>query len=219
MTRSKIAISLPKDQLARVHREIRAGRAQSVSGYIARVLAEHQVLRLEVAVQHALLMDVAEREHQLAEQLQRLFRSERAIGQAAVEVAAGEELPFKQAAVTSQGSAIELRINAEDPDNNFRGSPGTITKLRLPGGPGIRFDSHVYEGYTIVPYYDSLIGKLIVHRPTRAESLACMRRALDEFVIEGIKTTIPLAKKIFNHSAFIEGRVDTTFIERTWPFK
>ena len=86
----------------------------------------------------------------------------------------------------------------------------------MPGGPGVRFDSHVHEGYTIGPYYDSLIGKLIVHRPTRAEALACMRRALDEFIIEGIKTTIPLAKKIFGHSAFIEGRVDTTFVERTW---
>ena len=86
----------------------------------------------------------------------------------------------------------------------------------MPGGLGVRFDSHIHEGYTVGPYYDSLIGKLIVHRSTREESLATMRRAIDEFQIEGIKTTLPLAKKIFSHSAFIEGRVDTTFIERTW---
>jgi acetyl-CoA carboxylase biotin carboxylase subunit len=135
-----------------------------------------------------------------------------------IKIASGEELPWKQRNVPCHGSAIELRINAEDPQNNFRGSPGKITKLRVPGGPGVRFDSHVYEGYTIGPYYDSLIGKLIVHRPTRAESLATMRRALSEFVIEGVATTIPLAREIFNHSSFIEGHVDTTFIERTWSF-
>jgi acetyl-CoA carboxylase biotin carboxylase subunit len=89
-----------------------------------------------------------------------------------------------QRAVRCDGVAIEVRINAEDPDNDFQGSPGTITKLRVPGGPGVRFDSHVHEGYTIGPYYDSLIGKLIVHRNTRPEALACLRRALDEFVIE-----------------------------------
>jgi len=133
-----------------------------------------------------------------------------------IRVAAGEKLTMKQKSVPCNGSSIELRINAEDPDNDFCGSPGTITKLRVPGGRGIRFDSHVYQGYTIGPYYDSLIGKLIVHRPSRSEALSCMRRALDEFVIEGIKTTIPLAKKIFNHSAFIDGQVDTNFVERTW---
>lgn len=132
-----------------------------------------------------------------------------------IRVAAGEKLPFTQKQVTTRGSAIEVRINAEDPDNDFRGSPGTITKLRLPGGPGVRIDSHVYEGYRISPYYDSMIGKLIVHRESRDEALACMRRALDEFVIEGVKTTIPLAKKIFRHPEFIAGRVDTGFLERT----
>jgi len=133
-----------------------------------------------------------------------------------IRVAAGEKLAFSQADLTATGCAIELRVNAEDPENDFRGSPGKITKLRVPGGPGIRFDSHVYEGYIISPYYDSMIGKLIVYRPTRQEALACMRRALDEFVIEGIKTTIPLAKKMFAHPAFIEGKVDTKFVERTW---
>ena len=133
-----------------------------------------------------------------------------------IRLAAGEKLDLKQRSIPCDGSAIELRINAEDPDNDFRSSPGTITKLRVPGGPGIRFDSHVHEGYTISPYYDSLLGKLIVHRSSREDALSCMRRALDEFVVEGIKTTIPLAKKVFNHSSFIEGQVDTNFIERTW---
>ena len=132
-----------------------------------------------------------------------------------IRVAAGEELPFKQKQITHSGSAIEARINAEDPDHGFRGSPGTITKLRIPGGPGVRFDSHVYQGYTIGPYYDSMIGKLIVYKPTRDEALACMRRALSEFVIEGIQTTIPLLQKIFSNASFIKGEVDTTFIERT----
>lgn len=131
-----------------------------------------------------------------------------------IRVAAGEVLPWAQADIECRGSAIELRINAEDPDNDFRGSPGKITKLRLPGGPGVRFDSHVYEGYVIPPYYDSMIGKLIVHKPTRAESIACLRRCLDEFVLEGVKTTIPLLKKILNHSAFVEGRMHTTFVEQ-----
>ncbi|MCA9049950.1 MAG: acetyl-CoA carboxylase biotin carboxylase subunit [Planctomycetaceae bacterium] len=131
-------------------------------------------------------------------------------------VASGEKLSFTQDQIPCSGSAIELRVNAEDPENGFRGSPGKITKLRIPGGNGVRFDSHVYEGYTISPYYDSMIGKLIVHKPTRDESIACMKRCLREFTIEGIKTTLPLAARMFNHSAFVEGTVDTTFVERTW---
>ncbi len=133
-----------------------------------------------------------------------------------IRVAAGEELPFKQKQIEHFGSAIEARINAEDPAHGFRGSPGTITKLRIPGGRGVRFDSHVYQGYTIGPYYDSMIGKLIVHQPTRDEALSCMRRALSEFEIEGVQTTIPLLREIFSNAAFISGAVDTTFIERTW---
>lgn len=133
-----------------------------------------------------------------------------------IRIAAGEPLPFKQKQIECRGCAIEVRINAEDPANNYRGSPGKITKLRLPGGPGVRLDTHVYEGYTIGPYYDSLIGKLIVHKPTREEAFACMRRALDEFRVEGIKTTIPLLREIFVNKDFIAGKVDTTYIERTW---
>ena len=131
-----------------------------------------------------------------------------------IRVAAGEPLPWKQRAIQCNGHAIEVRINAEDPDNEFRGSPGRITKLRVPGGNGVRWDSHVHEGYVVGPYYDSMIGKLIVHKPTREQAIACMKRCLDEFVIEGIKTTIPLLSRILNNSAFVEGRMDTTFIEQ-----
>jgi acetyl-CoA carboxylase biotin carboxylase subunit len=131
-----------------------------------------------------------------------------------IRIAAGEPLPWKQRNLPQNGSAIEVRINAEDPENDFRGSPGRITRLRVPGGNGVRFDSHVHEGYVIPPYYDSMIGKLIVHKPTRPEAIACLRRCLDEFVLEGVKSTIPLLKRILHQSAFIEGRMDTTFIEQ-----
>ncbi|MEN6406334.1 MAG: acetyl-CoA carboxylase biotin carboxylase subunit [Thermoguttaceae bacterium] len=131
-------------------------------------------------------------------------------------VAAGEELPFRQEDIVQRGAAIECRINAEDPEKRFRPTPGTITKLRIPGGFGVRFDSHVHEGYTVSPYYDSMIGKLIVHQPTRPEAIACMRRALSELHIEGVKTTTPLQQKILEHPAFQRAEVDTTFIERTF---
>ncbi|MFN0052655.1 MAG: acetyl-CoA carboxylase biotin carboxylase subunit [Planctomycetales bacterium] len=134
-----------------------------------------------------------------------------------IRVAAGEELPMRQKQIPLVGSAIEARINAEDTTKGFRGSPGRITKLRIPGGPGVRFDSHVYQDYFIGPNYDSMIGKLIVHKPTREEAFACMRRALAEFVVEGVQTTIPLLREIFANTAFQKGEVDTTFIERTWP--
>ncbi|MEZ5951706.1 MAG: ATP-grasp domain-containing protein [Planctomycetaceae bacterium] len=133
-----------------------------------------------------------------------------------IRVAAGEELQLKQRNIKTEGHAIEVRINAEDPENGYRGSPGRITKLRVPGGLGVRFDSHVHEGYMISPYYDSMIGKLIVHRPTREEAINCVREALGEFVIEGVKTTIPLARRILGHAAFQEGKIDTTFLERTF---
>jgi acetyl-CoA carboxylase biotin carboxylase subunit len=131
-----------------------------------------------------------------------------------IRVAAGEPLAFRQEDVVARGSAIECRINAEDPANEFRPSPGLITRWQVPGGPGVRLDTHVVPGYRVPPNYDSLVAKLIVHQPTRPAALACMRRALAEFVVEGIKTTIPIHKEIFNNSAFIDGMVDTTFIER-----
>lgn len=136
---------------------------------------------------------------------------------AQIRVAAGEPLPFRQEDIPHHGVAIECRINAEDPDKNFRPTPGQITQLFIPGGFGVRFDSHIHQGYVVSPYYDSLIGKLVVHQPTRSEAIACMRRALAELRIEGIKTTVPLHQRIMSHSAFAEARVDTTFIERTWP--
>ena len=133
-----------------------------------------------------------------------------------IRIAAGERLAFGQQDVVHRGCAVECRINAEDPANGFRPSPGMVTRWQPPGGPGVRLDSHVVSGYRVPPNYDSLVAKLLVHQPTRAEALACMRRALNEFRVEGIKTTIPLHREIFNHSAFIEGQVDTTFIERNW---
>jgi acetyl-CoA carboxylase biotin carboxylase subunit len=133
-----------------------------------------------------------------------------------IKVAAGERLAFPQKNIEHRGVAIECRINAEDPAADFRPSAGTITRWQPPGGPGVRIDTHVCQGYRVPPNYDSMIAKLLVHQPTRAEALAVMRRALAEFKVEGIKTTIPILREIFNHSAFIEGRVDTTFIERNW---
>ena len=131
-----------------------------------------------------------------------------------IRIAAGEPLPFTQADISTNGHSFECRINSEDPDHDFRPSPGRITVLRLPGGPGVRWDSHAQVGYTVPPNYDSLVGKLIVHAPTRDEAMARMRRALDELVIEGIQTTIPLHRRIFRNRDFIENRVDTTWVER-----
>ncbi len=133
-----------------------------------------------------------------------------------IRIAAGEPLRFKQEEIVQRGCAIECRINAEDPANGFRPSPGRITLWAPPGGPGVRLDSHVISGYQVPPNYDSLVAKLLVHQPTRAQAIATMRRALGEFRVEGIHTTIPLHREIFTHSAFIAGQVDTTFIERHW---
>lgn len=149
-------------------------------------------------------------EHPVSEQVSGIDLIEQQI-----RVASGEKLPFSQEEIPCNGCSMEVRINAEDPENNFRPSPGTITKLRIPGGRGVRFDSHVHEGYVISPYYDSMIGKLIVHRPTRAEAIACMLRALDEFVIEGVKTSVPLLRQILRDPTFQAGKVDTRWLERT----
>jgi acetyl-CoA carboxylase biotin carboxylase subunit len=132
-----------------------------------------------------------------------------------IRIAAGEKLGFSQDQVRHSGHAIECRINAEDPERNFAPCPGEIQELRLPGGPGVRLDSHVYAGYRIPPNYDSMIAKLIVHRPTRDEAIATMRRALTEFHISPIKTTIPLLLQIMDNQHFRRGQVDTGFIERT----
>ncbi len=131
-----------------------------------------------------------------------------------IQIAAGEKLTLRQKDIPRNGSAIEVRINAEDPEHGFRPSPGPIVEFRAPGGLGVRFDSHACAGYTISPYYDSLIGKLIVHRPTREEAIRCMRRCLDEFHISPLKTTVPLLKQIFEHSDFLNANIDTGFVER-----
>lgn len=133
-----------------------------------------------------------------------------------IRIAAGEPLGYGQEDIQQRGCAIECRINAEDPAADFRPSPGTVTRWQVPGGPGVRVDSHVVTGYRVPPNYDSLVAKLIVYQPTRAKAIATMLRALAEFVVEGIKTTIPLHREIFSHSSFVEGQVDTTFVERNW---
>jgi len=130
-----------------------------------------------------------------------------------IRIASGEPLGFRQEEIQFQGSAIECRINAEDPSNNFKPTPGTITRMLTPGGLGVRLDTHVYQGYTIPPFYDSMIGKLIVHKKDRGAAIAAMRRALDEFIVEGVKTTIPLYKEIFKHFHFLKGNINTGFIE------
>jgi acetyl-CoA carboxylase biotin carboxylase subunit len=136
-----------------------------------------------------------------------------------IRIAAGEPLGFTQDEVVHRGCAIECRINSEDPSANFRPSPGVITRWQPPGGPGVRLDTHVIAGYRVPPNYDSLVAKLLVHRPTRDQALATLRRALDEFHVEGIHTTIPLHREIVRHKNFLAGQVDTTFIERTpWTF-
>jgi acetyl-CoA carboxylase biotin carboxylase subunit len=113
-----------------------------------------------------------------------------------IKIAAGQRLKLSQKDIFCNSHSIECRINAEDPDNNFMPSPGKVTKYSPAGGPGVRIDSHLYEGYTIPPYYDSLIAKLIVHAETREEAIKRMQRALSEFVVEGIKTTIPFHLKV-----------------------
>jgi acetyl-CoA carboxylase biotin carboxylase subunit len=133
-----------------------------------------------------------------------------------IRIAAGEKLSLTQDQVERRGSAIEVRINAEDPAAGFRPSPGLITAWKPPGGPGIRLDTHVSAGYRVPPNYDSLVAKLLVHRPTRDEAIDTMRRALAEFHVEGIKTTIPILRDILNDIAFREAKVDTTYIERTY---
>ncbi|MBI2080777.1 MAG: acetyl-CoA carboxylase biotin carboxylase subunit [candidate division NC10 bacterium] len=128
-------------------------------------------------------------------------------------IAAGERLPFRQEEILLRGHAIECRVNAEDPEE-FLPSPGKIAALRLPGGPGVRVDTHAYAGYTIPPYYDSLVAKLIVRGQDRAESLSRMRRALHEFLVQGIKTTIPFHLRVMDHPDFVKGAVSTNFLER-----
>jgi acetyl-CoA carboxylase biotin carboxylase subunit len=131
-----------------------------------------------------------------------------------LQVASGQNIHLKQRDITHTGVAIECRINAEDPARNFAPCPGKIERFILPGGMGVRVDTHIFQGATVTPYYDSMIAKLIVHRPTRDEAITTMKRALGEFRIEPIKTTIPACEKILSHSMYLQNKVDTSFIEQ-----
>ena len=133
-----------------------------------------------------------------------------------IRIAAGETLKLRQDSIRQNGVAIECRINAECPEEDFRPSPGRIEDFIVPGGPGVRVDTHAYAGYTVSPHYDSMIAKLLVHRPKRAGAIVAMRRALDEFKIGPIKTTVSIHQKILGHTDFVNGNVDTGFIERTF---
>ncbi|MCY3594711.1 MAG: acetyl-CoA carboxylase biotin carboxylase subunit [Bacteroidetes bacterium] len=128
-----------------------------------------------------------------------------------IRVAMGESLSKSDFSI--KGHAIECRINAEDPDKNFRPCPGRIEQFHAPGGPGVRVDTHVYAGYVIPSHYDSMIAKLVTYAPTREWAIRRMQRALDEFILEGVATTIPFHKELLQHPAFLSGEIDTHFVE------
>lgn len=131
-----------------------------------------------------------------------------------IRVAAGEKLDIAQEDVKIRGAAIECRINAEDPENNFIPCPGKIEELNLPGGYGVRVDTHIYPGYVISPYYDSMVAKLITFGRDRAQAISTMNRALEEFYVSPIKTTIGLHRQIVNNPLFLKGEVSTHFLEK-----
>jgi acetyl-CoA carboxylase biotin carboxylase subunit len=131
-----------------------------------------------------------------------------------IRVAAGDPVSFQGDGRRLRGHAIECRINAEDPYRNFQPCPGLITAYHPPGGPGVRVDTHVYAGYTVPPYYDSLLAKVIVHGNQREEALSRMGQALDSFILEGVTTTIPFLARVIRHPDFVSGKIDTKFLER-----
>jgi acetyl-CoA carboxylase biotin carboxylase subunit len=135
------------------------------------------------------------------------------IVKAQLRIASGEPLGLCQADIRVLGHSLECRVNTEDPER-FLPSPGLLTMLRLPGGPGVRVDTHAYGGYLVPPFYDSLLAKVIVHGRTRDEAVHCMRRALDEMRVEGVKTTIPVHQRILQHPDFLAGRTSTQFLTR-----
>ncbi|MEK7315064.1 MAG: acetyl-CoA carboxylase biotin carboxylase subunit [Candidatus Eisenbacteria bacterium] len=147
-------------------------------------------------------------EHPVTEEVTRLD-----LIKAQIAVAAGERLPWKQSEITFQGHAIECRINAESPDRNFRPSPGLVKYFHAPGGPGVRVDSHLYSGYTVPPYYDSMVAKIICWGRDREESIARMRRALSEIVVDGIETTAPFHRRILADEGFLKGEIHTGYLE------
>ena len=131
-----------------------------------------------------------------------------------LKIASGEPLTLRQRDIRHKGVAMECRINAEDPTRDYAPCPGPVDEFIVPGGLGVRVDTHLYQGATVSPYYDSMIAKLIVHQPTREEAIATMKRALREFKIGPIKTTIPACLDILSHNLFVKSDVDTSFIER-----
>jgi acetyl-CoA carboxylase biotin carboxylase subunit len=133
--------------------------------------------------------------------------------QAQLRIAGGEPLPYAQDDLCLVGHAVECRITAESAAHGFRPSPGTITAWRPPSGPGVRVDTHCHAGYTVPPYYDSLLAKLIVHGADRAEALARLRTALAGFAVEGIDTTIPFLRALVDEPAFVAGQVSTRWVE------
>jgi acetyl-CoA carboxylase biotin carboxylase subunit len=130
-----------------------------------------------------------------------------------IRVAYGLPLSFRQEDITLQGHAIECRINAEDYTNNFRPTPGRVTEWHVPGGIGVRLDTHVYAHYMVPPYYDSMLAKLIVHAPTRPEAIVRMRRALSEFFVDGVSTTIPFHLRVMDDPIFQKGEYDMGFVD------
>ncbi|MFN2432458.1 MAG: acetyl-CoA carboxylase biotin carboxylase subunit [Gemmatimonadota bacterium] len=134
-----------------------------------------------------------------------------------IRAAAGEPLQVPEKEIGLRGHAIEFRINAEDPERGFLPSPGRITNFHVPGGPGVRVDTHAYSGYVVPPHYDSLIAKLICHGMTRAEALGRSRAALDEFVVEGVRTTVAFHQALLKEPRFLAGAVDTRFLETLAP--
>lgn len=136
-----------------------------------------------------------------------------------IKIASGKKMPYKQDKIRQAGCSIESRIYAEDPDNDFMPSPGRITTYNAPGGMGIRVDTHVYPGYEISPYYDAMIGKLITYGSNRMEAIRIMQRALEEYIIEPLKTTIPFLKNVFSNPAFLRGQVSTYFVEELFKEK
>ncbi|MGE5179312.1 MAG: acetyl-CoA carboxylase biotin carboxylase subunit [Bacteroidota bacterium] len=147
-------------------------------------------------------------EHPVTEEVTRLD-----LIKAQIAVAAGEPLPWKQDEIRLEGHALECRINAEKPDQNFQPSPGLVKYFHAPGGPGVRVDSHLYSGYTVPPHYDSMVAKIICWGRDRTESVARMRRALEETVVEGIETTLPFHLRVLDDAAFQKGAIHTGYLE------
>jgi acetyl-CoA carboxylase biotin carboxylase subunit len=134
-----------------------------------------------------------------------------------IRLAAGERLSVAQDGVALRGHAIEFRVNAEDPGDNFSPQTGVIEELALPGGPGVRVETHLYTGYEVPPFYDSLLAKLIVWGPDRPTAIARARRALGEFHVEGVKTNLPFHRGIVNNDAFLDAEVSTNLLDRVGP--